>query len=73
MVKKEEWWSDIAATAEAAMFLIFVIDVFTALLKAVSFIDLNPLGACAAEKQQSDRKLFKSENKQSVIMRWQPK
>ena len=45
----------------------------TALLKAVSFIDLNPLGACIAEKQQSDEKLSKSENKQSLIMRWQPR
>ena len=30
----------------------------TALLKAVSFIDLNQLGACVLEKQQSDEKLF---------------
>ena len=59
------------------MFLTFDIDVFffisrycTALLKAVS---LNPLGACIAEKQQSDEKISRSENKQSLIMRWQPK
>ena len=41
----------------------------TALLKAVGFIDLNPLGACVAEKQQSDEKPSKSEKKQSLIMR----
>ena len=45
----------------------------TALLKAVSFIDLNPLGACIAEKQQSDEKFFKSENKMILVMRWQPR
>ena len=45
----------------------------TALLKAVSFIDLNPFGACVVKKQQSDEKLSKSENKQSLIMRWQPR
>ena len=45
----------------------------TALLKAVSFIDRNPLGPCVAEKQQSDERLSKSENKQSLIMRWQPR
>ena len=44
----------------------------TALLKAVSFIDLNPLGACIAEKQQSDEKLSKKEIKQSLIKWWQP-
>ena len=38
----------------------------TALLKAVSFTDFNPLGACIAEEQQSDEKLSKSENKQSL-------
>ena len=70
-----------AATAKAVMFLTFDIDVFilyisgycTALLKAVSFIPLNPLGAYIAEKQQSHQKLSKSENKQSLIMRWQPR
>ena len=40
----------------------------TALLKAVNFIDLNPLGACIAEKEQSDEKISQSENKQSLIM-----
>ena len=30
-----------------------------ALLKAVGFIDLNTLGACISEKQQSDEKLSK--------------
>ena len=46
-----------AATIKAVMFLTFDIDVFiftyldtTALRKAVSFIDLNSLGACIAEK-----------------------
>ena len=34
------------------------------------FIDLNPLGAYIAEKKQSDEKLSKSKNKQSLIMRW---
>ena len=34
-------------------------------------IDLNPLDACTAEKQQSDKKLSIIENKQSLIMRWQ--
>ena len=33
-------------------------------MKAVSFIDLNPLGAW---------KLSKGENKQSLVMRWQPR
>ena len=43
-------------------------------MKAVSFIDLNPSGDCAAEKQENDKKkLSKSENKQSLIMRWQPR
>ena len=45
----------------------------TALLKAASFVDLNPLGACIAEKQQSDEKLSNSENKQGLIMWWQPR
>ena len=69
-----------AATIKAVMFLTFDIDVFiftyldtTALWKAVSFIDLNPLGACIAEKQQSDENFSKSENKQSLIMWWQPR
>ena len=44
----------------------------TALLKAMSFIDLNPLGACIAEKQQSDEKLSKKEIKESLIKWWQP-
>ena len=35
----------------------------TALLNAVSFIDLKPLGACVEEKQQSREKLSKSESK----------
>ena len=30
-------------------------------MKAVRFIDLNPLGACVAEKQQSDEKFSKRE------------
>ena len=69
-----------AATMKAVMFLTFDIDVFiftyldtTALRKAVSFIDLNSLGACIAEKQQSDKNFSKSENKQSLIMWWQPR
>ena len=45
----------------------------TALLKAVKFIDLNPFGACIAEKQHSNKKFSKSENKQSLIMWWQPR
>ena len=64
-----------AATAKAVT-VTFDIDAFifryldtAALLKAVSFIDLNPLGACVAEKQRSDKKLSKGENKQSLIMR----
>ena len=40
---------------------------------SVSFTDLNPLGACIAEKQQSDEKFFKSENKMILVMRWQPR
>ena len=32
--------------------------------KTVSMIDLNPLGACISVKQQSDKKLSESENKQ---------
>ena len=56
------------------LFLTFDIDVFMfANLDTVSFIDLNPLAVCVAEKQQSDEKLFKSENKQILIMRWQPR
>ena len=51
-------------------FYFFMCRYCTSLLKAVS---LNPLGACFAEKQQSDEKLSKSENKQSLIMRWQPR
>ena len=35
----------------------------------MSFIDVNPLCAFVAEKQQSNKKLCKSENKQSLIMR----
>ena len=31
----------------------------TALLKAVSFTDFNPLGACVAEEQQSDENSLK--------------
>ena len=55
-------------------FLTFDIDVFMfANLDTVRFTDLNPLAACIAEKQQSDEKLFKSENKQILIMRWQPR
>ena len=34
---------------------------------------LTHLGAYIAEKQQSHQKLSKSENKQSLIMRWQPR
>ena len=56
------------------LFLTFDIDVsMFANLDTMSFIDLNPLAACVAEKQQSDGKLFKSENKQILIMRWQPR
>ena len=52
----------------------FYISIYcTALLKAVSFADLNPLGACIAEKQQSDEKLSKRENKQRLIMWRQPR
>ena len=36
-------------------------------------MDVKPLGACIAEKQQSDKKLSRSENKQSLIMSWQPR
>ena len=32
----------------------------------MSFIDLNQLGACIAEKQQSDENLSESKNKQSL-------
>ena len=68
-----------ATNGKAVMPFTFDIDVFIftyletvkALLKAVSFIDLNPLGASIVEKQQSDRKITKCENKQSLIMRWQ--
>ena len=42
------------ATAKAIMFLIFDIDVFI-----FTYLDLNPLGPCIAEKQQSDKKLLK--------------
>ena len=46
------------------LFLTFDIDVFMFTnVDIVSFIDLNPLGTCVAEKQQTDKKLFKSENK----------
>ena len=73
-----------AATAKAVIqkliykkLLTLDIDVFVftnlALLKAVSFIDLNPLSACVAEKQQSDEKLTKIENKQILILRCQPR
>ena len=37
-------------------FYIYIFRCGAASLKAVSFIDLNPLGACAAVKQQSDKK-----------------
>ena len=44
--------------------LTFDIDVFMFInVDIVSFIGLNPLGTCVAEKQQTDKKLFKSENK----------
>ena len=60
-----------AATARAAV-LTFDIDVFMFTnLDAVTFIDLNSLGVCVVEKQQSDEKLFKSENKKILIMTWQ--
>ena len=55
------------------MFYFYISRYFTALLKAVNFIDVNPLCAFVAEKQQSNKKLSKSENKQSLIMRWQPR
>ena len=45
----------------------------TGLLKVVIFIDLNPLGACIAEKQQNDEKLTKNENQESLILWWQPR
>ena len=62
-----------AATAKATV-LTFDVDVFMFTnLDTVSFIGLNSLGACVAEKQQSDEKLFRSENKQILIMRWQPR
>ena len=47
-------------------FLTFDINVFMFTnLDTGSFIDLNPLGAWVAEKQQSDEELSKSENKQT--------
>ena len=55
------------------LFLFYVFRHCTALLKAMGFIDLNPLAACVAEKQQIDEKLSKSENKQSLIMSCQPR
>ena len=51
------------AYSQAVMFLtcrcfyFYVSRYCTALLKALSFIDLKPLGACVAEKQQSDEKV----------------
>ena len=54
-----------AATGRT-VFLTFDIDVFMFTnLDTGSFIDLNPSGACVAEKQQSDEELSKSENKQT--------
>ena len=56
------------------LFLTFDIDVFMFTnVDIVNFIDLNPLGTCVAEKQQTDKKLFKSKNKEILIMRWQPR
>ena len=55
------------------LFLFYIFRYCTALLKAMSFIDLNPLAACVAEKQQIDEKLSKSENKKSLIMSCQPR
>ena len=54
---------------EILFFYFYISRCCTALLKALSFIDLKPLGACLAEKQQSDEKLSKSENKENLIMR----
>ena len=54
-------------------FYFYIFIYCTALLKAVSFVDLNPLGACIAEKQQSDEKLSKRGNKQRLIMWRQPR
>ena len=78
--KSDEMKWHYAATAKAVMFLTFDLCFYfyisrycTALPKAVSFINLNPLGACVAGKQQSDEKLCKSENNQSLIIRWQPR
>ena len=50
-----------AATAKAVMVLTFDRCFYfyiycTGLLKAVSFIDLKPLGECVAKKKQSDEK-----------------
>ena len=66
-----------AAIAKAVIFLTFDIDVLVLkyldtvqLCWKYCFMDLNSLGACIAEKQQSDEKLSKSENKQNLIMRW---
>ena len=64
MFKKEERWSGIMQLLQKLLLLTFDIDVFMFTnLDTVSFIDLNSLGACVAEKQQIDEKLFKSENK----------
>ena len=46
------------------MFYFYTSRYCTALLKAVSFTDLNTLGASVAEKHQSGEKPSKSENKQ---------
>ena len=54
-----------AATAKAVIFLTF--DYCTTFLKAVSFIDLNLLGVCIAEKYQSDEKLEKQAELNHVV------
>ena len=74
MFKKEQRWSGIMQLLQKLLFLTFDIDVFFYKFRvSVSFTDLNPLGACIAEKQQSDEKFFKSENKMILVMRWQPR
>ena len=60
-------------TCDIDAFIFYISGYCTALLKALSFIDLKPLGVCVAKKQQSDEKLYKSENKQRLIMKWQPR
>ena len=40
-------------------FYFYVSRYCAALLKAVGFIDLNPIGACIVENQQSDKKSLK--------------